>query len=284
MTRSWATDMRGKKRRIWMPLLAACLLLSGCAALLERSYSVVDPYSDRYWDSSAEDTLRAESHQDLVTSILMLIEQRAEEGVIRCYGEANAYGEAASARDEVRRETVLGAYLLREIRFTYESGTSYSTVTFRMTYREGAEDVDSIMTLSDTQSLVDLLRLAVREEHEKLTAWFTYDTPRQDVEAAVESLWQELCRAAWEEEAAAASSQDGGSAGEETGEEAGEESGEAEPEAPAEDVPEDGAETPDPAGGEDQPPEEPEITYPPCPWTIRFYPSQETVEIVEIIL
>lgn len=273
--------MRGKKRRLWMPLLAACLLLSGCAALLERSYSAVDPYSDRYWDSSAEDTLRAESHQDLVTSILMLIEQRAEEGVIRCYGEANAYGEAASARDEVRRETVLGAYLLREIRFAYESGTGYSTVTFRMTYREGAEDVDSIMTLSDTQSLVDLLRLAVREEHEKLTAWFTYDTPRQDVEAAVESLWQELCRAAWEEETADASDQAGGGS---AGEEAGQESGGQEPETPAEDAPEDGAEAPDPASGEDQPPEEPEITYPPCPWTIRFYPSQETVEIVEIIL
>ena len=41
-------------------LLAVCLL-GGCAALLERSYSAAEPYVDRYWDSGAEDTLRAES-------------------------------------------------------------------------------------------------------------------------------------------------------------------------------------------------------------------------------
>ena len=54
------------KQRLFPPLLAACLLLSGCTSLLERSYSVVEPYADRYWDSAAEDTLRAENHQDLV--------------------------------------------------------------------------------------------------------------------------------------------------------------------------------------------------------------------------
>ena len=49
-------------------LLLTCLLLTGCGALLERSYSVVEPYADRYWDSAAEDTLRAENHQDVVNS------------------------------------------------------------------------------------------------------------------------------------------------------------------------------------------------------------------------
>ena len=61
------------------------LLLCGCASLLERSYSSVEPYTDRYWDSGAEDTLKAESYQDLVNSLLMLIEQRSEEVVIRYY-------------------------------------------------------------------------------------------------------------------------------------------------------------------------------------------------------
>ena len=56
-------------------------LLSGCPALLERSYGVSEPYADRYWDSSAEDTLRVESYQDLVNSLLLLVEQRAEEGI-----------------------------------------------------------------------------------------------------------------------------------------------------------------------------------------------------------
>ena len=75
------------KKRILVLALAGCLLLSGCASLLERSYSVVEPYADRYWDASAEDTLRAESYQDLVNTLLLLVEQHADTGLLRrCFG------------------------------------------------------------------------------------------------------------------------------------------------------------------------------------------------------
>ena len=80
------------KNLILLAVLSACLLLGGCVSLLERSYSVVEPYADRYWDSAAEDTLKAENYQDLVNSLLMQVEQRAEECVIRGYGEAAGYG------------------------------------------------------------------------------------------------------------------------------------------------------------------------------------------------
>lgn len=289
--------------------LAVCLLLiaglGGCARLLERSYSVAAPYADRYWDSSAEDTLRAETYQDLVNSMLLLVEQKAEEGVIRCYGEADEYQKALAARSEVRRETMLGSYLLEDLQITCESGAGYSTVTCSMTYREDAEDIGSLMTLSDSQSLVDLLRLAVREDYEKLTAHFAYDPPREDVSAAVESFWQELCRSEMEangllsaEAGAPASDPEEGGLPEETPEESPEEPGaeeipqpeeepEAEGESPAEkaDLSE---ETPPPEDGEagepNLPPEDPPIEYPPCPWQIRFYPNQETAKIVEVLL
>ena len=273
--------------------LTACLLLSGCSALLERSYSVVEPYADRYWDSGEEDTLRVDSYQDLVNSLVMLIEQRAEEAVIRCYGEVWSYTEASKAQREVRWDTVEGAYLLQNIRFSFEEGASYSTIEFRMTYREDAEDLDKVMTLSDSQSLVDLLRLAVREEHEKITAKFTFDTPRETVRAAVESYWQELCRDEMETEEASAVPEDV---------ETDVPPEEGEPEEPAP-IPEEEMSEPQPE--EDEPPEEmsgeepaepvsgtlesgeaepdPAI-YPPCPWVVRFYPNQGTAELVEILL
>ena len=47
------------------------------------SYSVSEPYADRYWDSGAEDTLRVDNYQDLVNSLLLLIVEGAEDGVIR---------------------------------------------------------------------------------------------------------------------------------------------------------------------------------------------------------
>ena len=272
-------------------LLSACLL-SGCAALLERSYSNVEPYADRYWDSGAEDTLRVESYQDLVNSLLLLIEEHAEEGVIRCYGEVGMFREVMAARQEVQKETTMGSYLLKDLRLTHENGAGYSTVTCHMTYREDAEDVASIMVLSDSQSLVDLLRVTVREEREKLTARFSYDMPREDVSAAVESFWQELCLAEMEAEAAETAGEippedleeDGPDAALEPGEEPdgaeelpGEEEAPVEPEPGEEEEPVDDPENP-------QEPEEPAIEYPPCPWQVKFYPNKKTAEIVEVLL
>lgn len=243
----------------WMLALPLCLSLCGCGILLDRSYSSVEPYANRYWDSGAEDTLRSESYQDLVNSLLLLVEERAEEGTIRCYEEANSYVQAQRARAEVRRETTLGSYLLSGLTFAFDTGTVYSTVTYQMTYREDAEDVEGLMSISDSQSLLDLLRLAVREEHEKLTARFSYDTPTADVNAAVKALWQELC----------------------LGEEAVQTGAEAE-EVPGEEPPGEPPEEAEPVSGSLTPEEPPEC--PPCPWTIRFYPSGDTAEIVEILL
>ena len=53
--------------------LCALLLLTGCASLLERQYSTVEPHSSKFWESEAADTLRAENHQDLVNDLLLLI-------------------------------------------------------------------------------------------------------------------------------------------------------------------------------------------------------------------
>ena len=280
--------------------LALCLamtagLLGGCARLLERSYGITEPYADRYWDSSAEDTLRAETYQDLVNSLLLLVEQKAEEGVIRCYGEAEEYEQVLAARREVRQETMLGSYLLKELQLDHEKGSGYSTVTCRMTYREDAEDLGALMPISDSQSLVDLLRLAVREDYEKLAAHFTYEPSREDVAAAVESLWQEICRSEMEELVALSVDEEVPEEGAPEGEEgvAPEESGEGGAEAPPEEQedmpPEEEAVDGEAAVGEDgeavePPPEEPVIEYPPCPWSIRFYPNQETAEIVEVLL
>lgn len=249
-----------KRIRMLPAALALCLLLSGCASLLERSYSVVEPYADRYWDASAEDTLRAENYQDLVNSLLLLVEQRSEEGVIRYYTDGDAYSLALEATNEVRKDTMLGSYLLEQVTFNYKAYEGYCTLTYQMTYRQDAEDVDTLMVLSDSQSLVDLLRLAVREGHDKLTARFAYDMPREDVEAAVASLWQEIC------------------AGEE-----GETPPEEEPAQEADVPPQEGqaGETGGEEGSGETGTEEP---LPPCPWEIRFYPDQEAAELVEVLL
>lgn len=250
------------KKRMAVSFLAVCLLLSGCASLLERSYSVVEPYADRYWDASAEDTLRVENYQDLVNSLLMLIEERAEDGVIRYYTEGDAYGLAQQATKEVKEETMLGSYLLEDIHFLYKSSEGFGTLTYTMTYRQDAEDVSTLMVLSDSQSLVDLLRLALREGHSKLTARFAYDVPREDVEAAVDSVWREVCLGTEETQPA-----DG------TGEFS---------QVPTGELPQEGSGETAAEGTEGVPETTEEI--PPCPWKIRYYPDLEAAELVEVLL
>lgn len=285
-----------------LPLaLCLCLCLSGCAAMLERSYSFSELYVNRYWDTGAGDTLRAGTYQDLVNSLLMLVEQRAEEGVVRYSARTRSYNEVYSAVAEVRQKTALGSYLLHSMLFRYDAGEDDCTITVQIAYREDAEDVGSLMLLSDSQSLVDLLRLAVREGLDKLTARFAYDTPKEEVIAAVESLWQELCRAEMEQQEAMANLQN--QAGTPPESELAPE--DIENSAPEEDPPPaDSPDEPDPQSGipepddgpdgeppentgEDTPPgpdEEPVIVYPPCPWAIRFYPNQDAAEMVEVLL
>ena len=272
------------KKSIW--ILSLCLLLTGCSGLLERSYSVVEPYTARFWETGAEDTLKAETYQDLINSLLLLVEERAEEGHIRYYGKDAevAYLLAGAAALEVRKDTMLGSYLLEDITYSRESSETYSTLHYQIRYRTDTEDPDGVMQLRDPQSLTDLLRLALRENHNGLTARFVYDVSAEDVEAVVASLWQELYRAALETEEEMPPEE---MPEEETPPE------EAPPEPPAEtEEPEQpdepGAEGPEaqpPAEGETPvPPEEPELVYPPCPWEIRWYPARDRVELVEIEL
>ena len=80
-------------RKKFIPLsLALCLTLSGCGGnvVLERSYSVSTPHSEVYWENEGADTLRADSYQDLVNALLLLLGEHSEEGVVRIYSEEDA--------------------------------------------------------------------------------------------------------------------------------------------------------------------------------------------------
>ena len=90
---------------------ASLLLLTGCS--LERQYSVVEPHENQYWESTADDTLRAESYQDFVNTILLLVEQHDDQGTIRLYltdvDYADAFTMVKNAGAEVRLEAAIGS-------------------------------------------------------------------------------------------------------------------------------------------------------------------------------
>ena len=151
-------------RKKFIPLsLALCLMLSGCGGnvVLERSYSVSTPHSEVYWENEGADTLRADSYQDLVNALLLLLGEHSEEGVVRIYSEEDAAAMAEQACKEVQEETALGAYLLDYtealpdlLRLTAREG-SLSRIAVRFTYftadRDGIRDmVRSVQEEVDT--------------------------------------------------------------------------------------------------------------------------------------
>ena len=89
-----------------------CLSAVGCS-MLERSYSNVQPHSSSYYESEDKSVLRAETYQDLVNDLLVLIGDCTEEGTIWLYTaaeESEVQQEMEKACQEVQNETPLGAY------------------------------------------------------------------------------------------------------------------------------------------------------------------------------
>ena len=143
------------KKRILLLAAALCLLCSGCGGgLLEREWSSVTPHSAGYWENGDKDTLRADSYQDAVNAILMLVANHAERGVVRCYFGSDAeYAElAAEACNEVQQETDLGAYLLDYITYAGTDERGFYELSLSFGYRRTAEEQESIINATSTEA------------------------------------------------------------------------------------------------------------------------------------
>lgn len=183
------------KRRI-LPLFAAlCLLLTGCGnVVLERSYGVSTPHSEVYWENEDADTLRADSYQDLVNALLLLLGEHSAEGTVRIYSEGDSVAMAEQACREVQEDTALGAYLLDYISYTDTQERGYYEMQVRLGYRRTAEEQAGIITATSTEALGDLLRVAAEQpEVERIAIRFGYfTTDRAGLRAMVEAAQAEL--------------------------------------------------------------------------------------------
>lgn len=164
--------------------LLALALLTGCSALLEREYSVVEPHSSKFWESEAANTLRAENYQDVVNDLLILVSQHKESASLRLY---NMGGELAVAElldkaiIEVRQETPMGAFAVEYITLSHEKQRGRTDVNVRIGYRRSAEQVQAVLSATSAEALYSLLdyaldhgqtELAVRMGYWDEESWF----------------------------------------------------------------------------------------------------------------
>ena len=175
-----------------------CLTLTGCSGLLlERSWSSATPHSAGYRDDKDKDALRADSYQDLVNALLLLVEGHADSGVVRVYGGTDDGGDmaqtASDACNEVQQQTALGAYLLEYITYSGKEERGFYELTLRFGYRRTAEEQRDIINATSAEAVPDLLRTAAAEGRERLVVRIDYfSTDRTGVEEMVRGVQEEL--------------------------------------------------------------------------------------------
>ena len=174
----------------------ALSLLTGCASLLERSYTTSEPHSSKFWESEAAGTLRAENRQDIVNDLLILIGQHTESASLRLYNfpdEQTAAEELEKAALEVQQETPLGAYAVEYITYVSQPQRSCFEADLQIGYRRTAEQMQTIVSATSVSALGDLLEAALDGGRTELVVRMGYwqADSREKVEREVQQVRQE---------------------------------------------------------------------------------------------
>ena len=156
--------------------LALCLL-TGCSALLERTYSTAEPHSSKFWESEAAGTLRAENHQDVVNDLLLLVGRHQETATLRLYdfkSELAVTETLEEAAAEVQQETPMGAYAVEYITTSSHPQRGYYEVAVRIGYRRTLEQLQAVVNATSPEALYSLLAAALDDEKTELAVRMGY--------------------------------------------------------------------------------------------------------------
>ena len=178
-----------------LSVLLCCACLAGCG-LLDREYRVTKEHSDRYWESESADILRAESYDDVVSDLLILIGRHTESATLRLYqfpDDAAAAEALEQAALEVQPETALGTYAVEYITYISQPQRSCFEADLQIGYRRTAEQMQTIVSASSVSALGDLLEAALDGGRTELVVRMGYwqADSREKVAQEVQQVRQE---------------------------------------------------------------------------------------------
>ena len=181
------------KKRMLPLLLAAQLCLTGCGSFLEREWYEVKDHSSSYYEGSGRGVLQADTYQDLVNDILILVGNHTEEGTIRLYCSQeglDANEAASSACQEVEHDTPVGSYAVEYLQYTVDdSARNYSEIVVTIGYRRTEQQLNSIVHATNITALRDLLADAAEQGLTELAVQFSSaDGTAADVERLVRGV------------------------------------------------------------------------------------------------
>lgn len=130
--------------------------------MLERSYLSVDVHPQL--PLTDDETPVVEKYPDLVSAILLQVNQYRETGSIRLRNYAGDVEEdLARACEEVSREDPLGSYAIADIQSSYERIVLYYEATITIRYRRTQEQMDAVVPVTGSGAIRSALREALSE-------------------------------------------------------------------------------------------------------------------------
>lgn len=179
-----------------LTLALALCLLTGCSALLERTYATEEPHSSKFWESEAAGTLRAENHQDVVNDLLLVVGQHRETATLRLYDFESDLAVADTLEEatmEIQQETPMGAYAVEYITASSHAQRGYYEVAVRVGYRRTLEQLQAVVNATSPGAVYSLLAAALDEGKTELAVRMGYwgEDGQTRVEDAISQLREE---------------------------------------------------------------------------------------------
>ena len=168
-------------------LLACCMLLSGCTAMLNRPYEVVTPHE--YHAGQGSGVPDASTYQALVNDIFSFVEDGVEQGQIRLTNYTSKTGDVAgdlsAACSEVANEDPLGAYAVDFIKSDYTRVVKYYEVTITISYKRSPEQIKALVNVTGSSAIREELREVLRNFQSEAALRVSYFSEDQDYIASL---------------------------------------------------------------------------------------------------
>ncbi len=142
------------KKGLLALILAACLPLTGCSAMLERSYEARQRHEEKPVTAEGSSGLRVENYRELVSAVLYLVSQGQEEGIIQLYDyDGEVESDLTRACLEVATEDPLGAYCVDYIKHESSRVVSYYQAKLSISYRRTQEEIRSMVNVTGSGAI-----------------------------------------------------------------------------------------------------------------------------------
>lgn len=151
------------KKRIFALMLAALLMLSGCASMLDTEVVEVKDHVDLAATGEDPTAFRAETYTELVSAVDLMVRQGITRGTIRISDysarpNSTLEEELAAACLEVSQEVPLGAYSVDFIKHELSYILSYYEAGISITYRRTQDQVKNIVSVTRTSAIREEIR------------------------------------------------------------------------------------------------------------------------------